>query len=416
LLNKRLNSLFSLLGPGLIYAAAAVGVSHLVQSTRAGASYGLSLIPLFILISLLKYPAFRFATQYAAITGKPLSHYYLNRGIWGRLVLVVGIVVDFFISCAAVALVTAGLLKNALGLGLPLWLVSFLTVAFCGALLIHGQYRLFEKITGILVILFSLMTVVASLLAVGQYDGGVRELLPSVPMDTAVILLLIAMAGWMPTPLSVSFYLSSWSAKKKEGQTLDPSLALKKASFDFSFGYSLTVVLALFFIGLGALVLFGLDIQIAKSAGGFSEQLISVYASVIGSWSRPIIAGAAIAVMLSTVYSLMDGCCRSASDILSRQVRSKYLFSGLLLLQIIGVTLIIYSFTGSFKAFIDFATRSAFVAAPFIAYFNYKALFSNEVDLQYQPGKWMRNWSLVSVLGLSLFSLAYFYFSFFGKS
>jgi hypothetical protein len=29
------------LGPGLLFAAAAIGVSHLVQSTRAGALYGL---------------------------------------------------------------------------------------------------------------------------------------------------------------------------------------------------------------------------------------------------------------------------------------------------------------------------------------------------------------------------------------
>ena len=49
------------LGPGLMLAAAAVGVSHLVQSTRAGADFGLSFVWLVILISFLKYPAFRFA-------------------------------------------------------------------------------------------------------------------------------------------------------------------------------------------------------------------------------------------------------------------------------------------------------------------------------------------------------------------
>ena len=32
------------LGPGLVWAAAAVGVSHLLQSTRAGASYGFALV------------------------------------------------------------------------------------------------------------------------------------------------------------------------------------------------------------------------------------------------------------------------------------------------------------------------------------------------------------------------------------
>ena len=43
------------LGPGLVWAAAAVGVSHLVQSTRAGASYGFALVGVVVVANLLKY-------------------------------------------------------------------------------------------------------------------------------------------------------------------------------------------------------------------------------------------------------------------------------------------------------------------------------------------------------------------------
>lgn len=41
-------------GPGLVMAAAAIGVSHLVQSTRAGAEYGFSLIGIVLLVNLFK--------------------------------------------------------------------------------------------------------------------------------------------------------------------------------------------------------------------------------------------------------------------------------------------------------------------------------------------------------------------------
>jgi len=44
------------LGPGLLWAGAAVGVSHLVQSTRAGAIYGFQLVGIILLINLFKYP------------------------------------------------------------------------------------------------------------------------------------------------------------------------------------------------------------------------------------------------------------------------------------------------------------------------------------------------------------------------
>ncbi len=40
----KIRNLINSLGPGLLWAGAAIGVSHLVQSTRAGAIYGFQLI------------------------------------------------------------------------------------------------------------------------------------------------------------------------------------------------------------------------------------------------------------------------------------------------------------------------------------------------------------------------------------
>ena len=42
------------LGPGLLFAGAAIGVSHLVQSTRAGADYGWGLLWVLIMANLFK--------------------------------------------------------------------------------------------------------------------------------------------------------------------------------------------------------------------------------------------------------------------------------------------------------------------------------------------------------------------------
>ncbi|MEM1002339.1 MAG: divalent metal cation transporter, partial [Bacteroidota bacterium] len=52
------------LGPGLLFAGAAIGVSHLVQSTRAGADYGMGLLWALILVNLFKYPFFEFGARY----------------------------------------------------------------------------------------------------------------------------------------------------------------------------------------------------------------------------------------------------------------------------------------------------------------------------------------------------------------
>ena len=67
---------YKMLGPGLLYAGAAIGVSHLVQSTRAGAEFGYGLIWAVLLANFLKYPFFEIGQRYAASTGKSLLDGY----------------------------------------------------------------------------------------------------------------------------------------------------------------------------------------------------------------------------------------------------------------------------------------------------------------------------------------------------
>ena len=53
---KKYKSLFKALGPGILFASTAIGVSHLVQSTRAGAEYGLIMLVFVLLATIFKYP------------------------------------------------------------------------------------------------------------------------------------------------------------------------------------------------------------------------------------------------------------------------------------------------------------------------------------------------------------------------
>jgi len=68
------------LGPGLLFAGAAIGVSHLVQSTKAGGYYGFGLLWALVLINIIKYPSFQFGPRYAAATGNSLLHGYFKLG------------------------------------------------------------------------------------------------------------------------------------------------------------------------------------------------------------------------------------------------------------------------------------------------------------------------------------------------
>ena len=85
---KRFN--LSKLGPGLLFAGAAIGVSHLVQSTRAGADFGWGLLWALVLTNLFKYPFFQAGPRFAIATGKSLLEGYFNLGkgyLWVYFIL-----------------------------------------------------------------------------------------------------------------------------------------------------------------------------------------------------------------------------------------------------------------------------------------------------------------------------------------
>ncbi len=111
-----MSKLFARVGPGLMLAATAVGVSHLVWSTRAGAEYGFSLIGLITLIVILKYPAFRFAVDYASATGRSLVTGYANISKIATAWLAIGFFFDTFVATSAIALVAAGLFISVFNL------------------------------------------------------------------------------------------------------------------------------------------------------------------------------------------------------------------------------------------------------------------------------------------------------------
>jgi Mn2+/Fe2+ NRAMP family transporter len=103
------------LGPGLLFAGAAIGVSHLVQSTKAGANFGFGLLWALLLINLIKYPFFQFGPRYAAATGESLLEGYnkLGKGVLKAYALLT--IATMFTIQTAVTIVTAGIASTLFG-------------------------------------------------------------------------------------------------------------------------------------------------------------------------------------------------------------------------------------------------------------------------------------------------------------
>ena len=102
-------AVFKRLGPGLLFAGAAIGVSHLVQSTRAGADFGLGLVWALLLVNLVKYPFFQFGPRYTLATGESLLEGYRRMGKGVLIVYYILNLGTMFTIQAAVTSVTAGI-------------------------------------------------------------------------------------------------------------------------------------------------------------------------------------------------------------------------------------------------------------------------------------------------------------------
>lgn len=400
---------YNRLGPGLMLAAAAVGVSHLVFATRAGAEYGLSFVWLIILISVLKYPAFRFAVDYASATNRSLVHAYAKLGRPAMAWMFAGLVVDIFIATTAVALVTAGLFISVFDLPYSGPAVGVAVAAVSAAVLINGHYRKAEFIVKALVLLFTILVVLATLLALPELGSDGRGLFGDLSPSRDLAVFAIAMTGWMPMPLTGTIFVSMWACEKMKDHKVGFGTAAARQ--DLAFGWVLTVALAVCFAIMGAAMLYDTDRVSPASAGAFATELLSIFTAVVGSWSYPLIAAAAIAVMWSGVFALMDALPRVTARVFDhasgrgeQQPSPYWLF---LAIQLAGVTVIMLFFMGSFAGFVAFATSAGFITAPAIAYYNYKASRSAAVGEAWRPTAWLVAWHWAGFFALTGFALAF---------
>ena len=106
------SNLWKAIGPGILVACTAVGASHLVWSTRAGADFGWSLLGLVLLANLLKFPFFLYGQRYTAATGESLLAGYHRLGVGYVYVFLAINILTGAINIASSGMVTGALLSG----------------------------------------------------------------------------------------------------------------------------------------------------------------------------------------------------------------------------------------------------------------------------------------------------------------
>tara|TARA_B100000678_G_scaffold275815_1_gene268068 strand:+ start:98 stop:1330 length:1233 start_codon:yes stop_codon:yes gene_type:complete len=401
------------LGPGLLMASAAIGVSHFVQSTRAGADYGLIALIFILAATLFKYPFFEFGHRFAGATRKNLLDAYLALGKKYLILFLLLNVITGVGSIAAVTFVTASIFQNLTGYqSITFWSACIFIVSMI--ILLKGQYSWLDRIIKFLMVILIITTIIAFFAALEKGVAYQESFISPSIFTWASLPFLIALMGWMPGPIEMSAWQSLWVQERERTEKM--KFSFQEISFDFNFSYLLTVITAVLFLSLGYFTMHGTGESFSAKGAVFAGQVIELYTRAIGEWTKPIIGLAAFAAMFSTSFTLVDAYPRALSTGLHAiiRLRNEKITRGIITILCCLISLIIIGvFTSSLKVLVDVVTSIAFIAAPIFAWLNYKVITSSLTPKQYQPKKWLLALGKLGLTYLVVFSVLYIWYLFF---
>ena len=399
-----MRGLIKKLGPGLLFAGAAIGVSHLVQSTRAGADFSFGLIWALALSTLFKYPFFLFGPKYSMATGETLLDGYKKLGNYVLVIYLILSLITMFTIQTAVTIVTAGLAIELFGITTNITIWAAIITFCCLIILLVGQYKFLDKLMKFVIIILAISTIVAVFFA-SINSSNTIEISQVFPKDQVGIAFIVAFMGWMPAPLDVSIWQSIWTLEKKKNEK---NINDNDIILDFNIGYLTTIILGICFIALGAFVMYGSGESFSNQGGEFAKQLINLYTDSIGSGVFIIIAIAAFTTMFSTTITCLDASPR-AMKITSRLLGFKKVdnYNFWIIILALGTLLIFIFFISEMGFLVKIATILSFITAPFYAFINFKLINSHHTPKSYRPSLMINILSVLGILFLTFFSVWY---------
>jgi Mn2+/Fe2+ NRAMP family transporter len=221
----------------------------------------------------------------------------------------------------------------------------------------------------------------------------------------------------MPILIDASAWHSLWILERIKQTKVTPNL--KDSLTDFNVGFIGAAVMALGFLSLGALILFGTGEDFAVSGSQFASKLISLYTETLGDWAYVIIVICAFTAMFSTTLTVTDAYPRTISYILclnqSKNDRPPLIksYRGTLIIISIISLLVLYVAGSQFIFMVDLATTMSFLSGPVFAYINYKLIFSDHFPEDKKPALWLKLLSWFGMLFITGFALIFLYWKFF---
>lgn len=261
------------LGPGLIGALAGNDAGGIATYSVMGAETGLQLLWLLPASTVLLAIVMEMSARMGAVSGQGLGD--LIRDAFGIRWTVFAMLVVLIANGAVLVAEFAGIAAALEIFGITRYITVPIAAAAVWALVVFASYRIVERVFLSIAVVFVAYIVGAFVIGPNWGEVGRALVVPSVPLEPDMLLLMVAVVGTTITPY-MFFYLQSSVADKGIGPE-----ELKLTQTDAIFGAVLTNVIAVFIVILAAYTLFpaGITIHTAEEA---AEALVPVAGELAG--------------------------------------------------------------------------------------------------------------------------------------
>lgn len=262
-------------GPGLIVAVTGVGAGDLVAALVAGTNFGLVFLWAIMIGAILKFALNEGVGRYHLLTGKTILEGWHSMGLWATSYFGVYSVIWGFVYGAA-ATSSCALALSALFPVLPLWVWAVISGLLGFLLTWMGQYKLFEKVMNLLILLMFISVVGSAVIVLPELSDIMDTAVPALPKGSLLYALgLIGGVGGSITMASYGYWL-------QENNWKDRSY-LRYVRFDSMIAYITTAVFTICLLILGAALLYGTNTNIN------GEQGLVSFATILGNELSPTV-------------------------------------------------------------------------------------------------------------------------------
>ncbi|MEP5939181.1 MAG: hypothetical protein ABJ239_12720 [Erythrobacter sp.] len=404
-------------GPALLFSGSAIGISHLVQSTRAGALFGLGLVGVIVILNIIKYPAFRFGMDYAHATRKTLVGGYRELG---RLPIALFVIITLTtgpIGLAAVSATTAAIFAALTGTDLSIIWLTAIAIAATVALLMIGGYSWLDRLNKVLIVFLTIATIIATVMVLPRIEWGTMTNF-SWSIDPLGLLFVVALAGYMPSSMGSSVMLSIWTLKSQESEGSDEHLPIGAMRSGFLASYGLVSVLALCFCIMGAGVMHSAGVAPQTGAADLASQIIGLYRETLGPVPAMLAGLSALCVMATTMIAAFDGGARILGAMhqeylgnVGGRTSAKGYFVFLLISAVLAVAFLAFAMR-SFSAFIDLVTSISFITGAAFALMNHLVMTRCDMPEDARPSRGIKALSMTGIVIMWAMAIMFFVLNF----